>query len=70
MKTKLSITALYQIYKSDKDFILYRLSEDKKTILDFVLTNDLSRHRAHFNGQFKLVADIQKQIKKSLKIEL
>jgi len=69
MKTKLSITALYQIYNSDKDFVLYRLSEDKSTIIDFVLTNDLSRHRAHFNNKFKLLTDIKQQIK-NFKVEL
>jgi len=69
MKTKLSITAMFKIYNSDKDFLLYRLSEDKKTIIDFVLTNDLSRHRAHFNNKYKLLTDIKKQIK-NFKVEL
>jgi len=63
MKTKLSITAMYKIYNSDKDFMLYRLSEDESTIIDFVLTDDLSRHRTHFNNKFKLVTDIKQQIK-------
>jgi len=63
MKTKLSITAMYKIYNSDKDFMLYRLSEDKSAIIDFVLTDDLSRHRTHFDNKFKLVTDIKQQIK-------
>ncbi len=54
---------MYKIYNSDKDFMLYRLSEDESTIIDFVLTDDLSRHRTHFNNKFKLVTDIKQQIK-------
>ena len=69
MNTKLSVTAMCKIYNSDKDFMLYRLSEDKRSIIDFVLTNDLSRYRAHFNNKFKLVTDIKQQIK-NFKVEL
>ena len=69
MKTRLSISAVYKIYNSNKDFMLYRLSEDKSSVIDFVLTDNLSRHRTHFNNKFKLVTDIKKQIK-NFKIEL
>ena len=63
MKVKISITTLLKIYNSDKDFILFRLNEKENRIIDFVLTNDLSRYRAKYNNQFKLVTDIKKQIR-------
>tara|TARA_R100000541_G_scaffold55238_1_gene64040 strand:+ start:46 stop:255 length:210 start_codon:yes stop_codon:yes gene_type:complete len=63
MKIKISITTLLKIYNSNKDFILYRLNEDENRIIDFVLTNDLSRYRNQYNNNFKLVTDIKKQIK-------
>jgi hypothetical protein len=63
MKLKTSISTLYKISNSKKDFILYRLNEDENRIIDFILTDDLSRFRAHFNNKFKLVTDVQKQIK-------
>ena len=69
MKIKISITTLLKIYNSNKDFILYRLNEDENRIIDFVLTNDLSRYRNQYNNNFKLVTDIKKQIK-NFKIEL
>lgn len=69
MKIKISITTLLKIYNSNKDFILYRLNEDENRIIDFVLTNDLSRYRNQYNNNFKLVTDIKKQIK-NFKIQL
>ena len=69
MKIKISITTLLKIYNSNKDFILYRLNEDENRIIDFVLTNDLSRYRKQYNNNFKLVTDIKKQIK-NFKIQL
>jgi len=69
MKVKISITRLIKIYNSNKDFILYRLNEDENRIVDFVLTNDLSRYRNQYNNKFKLVTDIKKQIK-NFKIQL
>ena len=63
MKLKTSISTLYKISNSKKDFILYRLNEEENRIIDFVLTDDLSRFRHHFNNKFKLVTDVQKQIK-------
>ena len=69
MKVKISITTLLKIYNSNKDFILYRLNEDETRLVDFTLTNDLSRFRAKYNNNFKLVTDIKKQIK-NFKIEL
>ena len=69
MKVKISITTLLKIYNSNKDFILYRLNDEENRIIDFVLTNDLSRYRAKYNNNFKLVTDIKKQIK-NFKIQL
>ena len=69
MKVKISITTLLKIYNSEKDFILFRLNEKENRIIDFVITNDLSRHRAKYNNKFKLVTDIKKQIK-NYKIQL
>jgi hypothetical protein len=63
MKVKISITTIIKIYNSQKDFILFRLNDEETRIIDFVLTNDLSRYRNKYNNNFKLVTDIKKQIK-------
>ena len=63
MKVKISITKIIKIYNSQKDFILFRLNDEGTRIIDFVLTNDLSRYRNKYNNNFKLVTDIKKQIK-------
>ena len=63
MKVKISITTLLKIYNSEKDFILFRLNEEENRIIDFVLTNDLSRYRTKYNNQFRLITDIKKQIR-------
>lgn len=63
MKVKISITTIIKIYNSQKDFILFRLNDEENRIIDFVLTNDLSRYRSKYNNNFKLVTDIKKQIK-------
>lgn len=60
---KISISTAYKISNSDKDFILFRLNDEENRIIDFVLTNDLSRYRSKYNNKFKLVTDIKKQIK-------
>jgi hypothetical protein len=63
MKAKISISTAYRISNSNKDFFLYKLSKDETKIVDYLLTNDLSRFRDHFNNKFRLVEDIKKQIK-------
>ena len=65
MKIKLSITSIAKIRKSDKTFILYRLNQQQDKIIDFVLTDNLSRFRDQYNNKFKLVTDIKKSIKNS-----
>ena len=69
MKAKISISTAYRISNSNKDFFLYKLSQDETKIVDYLLTNDLSRFRDHFNNKFRLVEDIKKQIK-NFKISL
>ena len=63
MKIKLSFTSIAKIRKSNKTFFLYRLNENKTKITDFLLTDNLSKFRDHYNNKFKLVDDIKKKIK-------
>ena len=70
MKASISISTAYKISRSNKDFLLYRLSDDGSKVVDYVLTDNLSRFRDHYNNQFKLVTDIKKQINTNLKIQL
>ena len=69
MKIKLSATSIAKIIKSDKTFILYRLNQQQDKIIDFVLTDNLSRFRDQYNNKFRLVTDIKKSIN-NFKIEL
>ena len=62
MRVKIGLTNLIKIYKSDKTFFVYRLSEDRTRIVDYVLTDDLPRFRAKYNNQFRLIDDIKKQV--------
>jgi len=68
MTTKISITTAVKILNSNKDFIFYKLEDNK--VIDFTLTNDISRFRARYNNKFKILSDIKTQIKTNLKIEL
>ncbi len=68
MYINLSPSAVRQISKSDKTFILYRLSNDNNKIVDYILTDNLSRFRDQYGNRFKLVADIKKQIETNNKI--
>jgi len=68
MTTKISITTAVKILNSNKDFIFYRLENNR--VVDFTLTNDISRFRSRYNNKFKILDDIKKQIKTNLKIEL
>jgi len=69
MKIKLSFTSMAKIRKSTKTFMLYRLNQQQDRIIDFVLTDNLSRFRDQYNNQFKLVTDIKKSIN-NFKIQL
>ena len=68
MTTKISITTALKIIRSNKDFIFYRTENQR--LIDFTLTNDISRFRNQYNNNFKIVSDIKKQINNNLKIEL
>ena len=70
MYINLSPSAVRQISKSNKTFILYRLSNDSNKIVDYILTDNLSRFRDQYGNRFKLVADIKKQLKTNNKINL
>ena len=59
-KTKVSVSLAVKIILSKKDFFLY--TEENKQIKDYMLTNDLTRHRNKFNNRFKLVDDVKKQL--------
>lgn len=63
MNIKLSATTIAKIRKSKKTFILYRLNQQQDKIVDFVLTDNLSRFRDRYNNKFRLVTDIKKNIK-------
>ncbi len=63
MKIKLSATSIIKLRNSKKTFILYRLNTERNRIVDFVLTDNLSRFRNQYNNKFKLVTDIKKSIK-------
>ena len=68
MTTKISITTAIKILNSNKDFIFYKVEQDR--LIDFTLSNDISRFRARYNNKFKILSDIKKQIKTNLKIQL
>ena len=65
---KLNFIQAIKIVRSKKDFIMYSVEGGK--LVDFKLTNNLSKHRDSFNNQFKLLSDVQQKIKNNLKIEL
>ncbi len=70
MYINLSPSAVRQISKSNKTFILYRLSNDSNKVVDYILTDNLSRFRDQYGNKFKLVADIKKQLETNNKINL
>jgi hypothetical protein len=59
-KTKVSASLAVKIILSKKDFFLY--TEENNQIKNYMLTNDLTRHRNKFNNRFKLVDDVKKQL--------
>ena len=59
-KTKVTVSLAVKIILSKKDFFLY--TEENNQIKDYMLTNDLTRHRNKFNNRFKLVDDVKKQL--------
>ncbi len=65
---KLNFIQAIKIARSKKDFIMYSIEDGR--LVDFKLTNNLSKHRDSFNNKFKMLSDVQNQIKNNLKIEL
>lgn len=59
-KTKISISIAVKIILSKKDFFLYTVENNQ--IKNYMLTNDITRHRNKFNNRFKLVDDIKKEL--------
>ncbi len=60
---------MVKINKSTKTFMLYRLNKEQNRIIDFILTDNLSRFRDQYNNKFKLVTFIKKSIN-NFKIEI
>ena len=65
---RLKFTQALKIFRSDKDFIFYKVEGGK--LVNFKLTNDISKHRDSFSNQFKIVSDLRGKIKNNLRIEL
>jgi len=65
---KLNFIQAIKIARSKKDFIMYSIEDGR--LVNFKLTNNLSKHRDSFNNKFKVLSDVQNQIKNNLKIEL
>ena len=65
---KLNFIQAIKIARSKKDFIMYSIEGGR--LVNFKLTNNLSKHRDSFNNKFKVLSDVQNQIKNNLKIEL
>ena len=65
---KLNFIQAIKVLRSKKAFIMYNVEGGK--LVNFKLTNNLSKHRDSFNNKFKVLSDVQKQIKNKLEIEL
>jgi len=57
---RLSIAAIFLIMKSKKDFICFTLNKEETKVIDYILTNDLTRHRKQYQ-QFRLLDIIKKE---------
>ena len=62
MKIKLSATSIIKLRNSKKTFILYRLNTERNRIVDFVLTDNLSRFRNQYNNKFKISNRYKKKV--------
>lgn len=68
MNTPITLTTAIKILNSNKDFMFYRLEGGR--IVDFTLTDDITRFRVRYNNKFKTVTDMKKQIKETLRLDL
>ena len=61
MKLKLNFAQMLNIYRSNKDFILFDYCKQTNKLTGYKLTNDLTRYRNNFQ-QFRLVEVIKQEI--------
>ena len=67
MTYKINIAAAFLILKSKKDFICFTLNKEETKVIDYILTNDLTRHRKQYQ-QFRLLDMIKKQNINTIKL--
>jgi len=64
---KLSIAAVFLITKSKKDFICFTLDKTETKVIDYLLTNDLTRHRKQYQ-QFRLLSIVKENNINTIKL--
>ena len=68
MKIKLNFAQMLNIYRSNKDFILFDYCKQTNKLTGYKLTNDLIRYKNNFDS-FRVLSCIQKEIEnKSINI--
>lgn len=68
MKIKLNFAQMLNIYRSNKDFILFDYCKQTNKLIGYKLTNDLLRYKSSFDS-FRVLSCIQKEIEnKSINI--
>lgn len=66
---EINIFKALRIYKSNKDFIVYNLKNNK--LDNYILTNDLSTNRKRYGNESKfLLVDVLKKELNNIKITL
>jgi len=66
---EINIFKALRIYKSNKDFIVYNLKNNK--LDNYILTNDLSNNRKKYGNESKfLLVDVLKKELNNIKITL
>jgi len=66
-KYKLNISAVFLIMKSKKDFICFTLDDKETKVIDYILTNDLTRYRKQYQ-QFRLLDIVKKENINTIKL--
>jgi len=64
---KLSIAAVFLITNSKKDFICFTLDKTETKVIDYLLTNDLTRHRKQYQ-QFRLLSIVKENNINTIKL--
>ena len=68
MRIKLNFAQMLNIYRSNKDFILFDYCKKTNKLTGYKLTNDLLRYKNNFDS-FRVLSCIQKEIEnKSINI--